>query len=244
MIAHALWQPKKPYNAVCSTVHLSIVTRKINAKAYINSNNGREHVNYNLNIALDNKPQARWRVSIVTAKSIFLADLRSTIHAHQADVESVFQPVYEAALAWRPAPKEWSILLCFDHLNQTHAYYRAKIARALTDPVQIVGDTDNYRASFWGRIYMFFALNPRWSFPTPEALLPSAAPQRIALDDYLARQQTLLDLFKTLDTVDLTRTLVPIEKNISFNLGDCLKILVYHDSLHIRQAHNVLAQVQ
>ena len=181
---------------------------------------------------------------MVTTKAIVLADLRSMIHAHQADVDSVFQPLDDATLAWRPNPKEWSILICFDHLNQTHAYYHAKMARALAAPVQVAGDTDAYRASFWGRIYMFFALNPRWSFPTPDALMPNTAPQRTVLADYLTRQQAMLDLFKTLDTVDLTRTRIPIEKNVSFNLGDCLKILVHHDSLHIHQAHNVLAQVQ
>lgn len=179
-----------------------------------------------------------------TTKAILLADLRSMIHAHQADVDAVFQPLDDATLAWRPSPKEWSILICFDHLNQTHAYYHAKIARALSAPVPVEGDKDAYRASFWGRIYMFFALNPRLSFPTPNALMPNTAPQRTVLADYLARQQTLLDLLKTLDNVDLSRTRIPIEKNVAFNLGDCLKILVHHDSLHIHQAHDVLAQVQ
>jgi hypothetical protein len=179
----------------------------------------------------------------MTTKAIFFADLRSMIHAHQADVTGVFQPLDDTTLAWQPSPKEWSMLICFDHLNQTHAYYNAKLARALAAPARIEGDTDTYRASFWGNIYMFFALNPRWSFPVAEELAPSDAPTRRALAGYLTNQQALLDLLKRLDTVDLTRTRIPIARNVNFNLGDCLMVLVYHDALHIRQAHNVLAQV-
>jgi hypothetical protein len=180
----------------------------------------------------------------VTTKAIFFADLRSTIRAHQADVTNVFQPLEDATLAWRPDPKEWSTLICFDHLNQTYDYYQAKIARALDAPVNVTDDADTYHPSFWGRIYMYFAFNPRWSFPTPDALMPNAAPTRRALDTYLANQQALLDLLTQLEPVDLTRTRILLERSVQFNLGDCLKILVYHDSLHIRQAHNVLAQYQ
>ena len=170
------------------------------------------------------------------------------IHAHQADVTGVFQPLDDPTLTQRPSPQAWSILLCFDHLNQTHAYYNAKLARAVAAPAQVsdpnkVSDTDSYRTSFWGNIYMFFALNPRWSFPVAEELAPSEAPTRHALDEYVNNQQALLALLKRLDTVDLTRTRIPIARNVNFNVGDCLKILVYHDALHIRQAHDVLAGV-
>lgn len=178
----------------------------------------------------------------LTSKTLFFSDLRSTIQTHQNDVTHVFQRLDDSALKWQPKPTEWSILLCFDHLNQTYVYYEAKIRRALLEPVTVEGEVDRYRPSFWGAIYMFFALNPRWSFPTPDALLPNAAPERATLDDYLGRQQALLDLFGTLHDVDLCRTRIPIEKNVQFNLGDCLKILVYHDSLHIAQAHGVLSQ--
>lgn len=178
----------------------------------------------------------------MTTKTAFFADLVAHIHAHREDVTNVFQPLDNAALAWQPDPNEWSILICFDHLNQTYAYYQPKIAQALSAPVRVQSVADRYRPSFWGRVYMFFALNPRFSFPTPDALRPSDAPERTVLERYLIKQAELLDLLGRLDGVDLTRTRIPIERGITFNLGDCLKILVYHDSLHIGQAHGVLAQ--
>jgi hypothetical protein len=172
---------------------------------------------------------------------VFFAELRSIIRSHVADVANIFQPLDDAALMWRPNPKEWSILICFDHLNQTYNYYQAKIERALAAPFLVEANEDNYRPSVWGGIYMFFALNPRMSFPTPAALMPTLSPERAALEQYLTKQQELLHLLSQLDRVDLARTRIPIEKSVAFNLGDCLKILVYHDSLHIRQARNVLA---
>ncbi len=178
----------------------------------------------------------------MTAKSTFLADLRTHIATHQRDVQQIFRPLDDDMLTWRPGPKAWSILLCFDHLNQTHLYYQAKIARALAAPIVAEPERDEYRASFWGGVYMAFALNPRFSFPTPDVLAPSATPTRAALDDYLRKQDELLATLDQVATVDLMRTSIPIEKSVRFNLGDCLKILVYHDGLHIRQAHGVLSQ--
>lgn len=173
-------------------------------------------------------------------KSDFFADLRTKIRDHQSDVVTVFQPLDDTALTWRPNAKEWSVLICFDHLLQTYGYYQPKIERALLAPQKENGG--GYRSSFWGSIYLFFALNPRWSFPTPNALMPSATPERAVFARYLAKEQRVLDLLQSLDGVDVTRTRIPIEKGITFNLGDCLRFLVYHDSLHIRQAHEVLAQ--
>jgi hypothetical protein len=39
---------------------------------------------------------------------------------------------------------------------------------------------------------------------------------------------------------DLHGTAIPIAKGVQFNLGDVLKILVYHDELHIGQANTAL----
>jgi hypothetical protein len=177
-------------------------------------------------------------------KEKFLAELTSQVEAHLAEVRTTFQPLEETLLTWRPAPKEWSILICFDHLNQTYLYYQEKIERAIATPTLVKGSNDEYHPSFWGNIYMYFALNPKWSFPTPAALMPALSPERSVLEKYQANQLELVDLFHQLDQVDLKDTRVPIEKGVSFNLGDCLKILVYHDSLHIRQAHKVLADYQ
>jgi len=177
------------------------------------------------------------------AKAAFLADLRGQIATHCEIVTQQFQPLADDALTWQPFNKkgqpEWSILQCFDHLNLTHDYYMAKIAGSLATAPPAANEADTYKASFWGGIYLYFALNPKYTFPSPEPVTPTAQPGRQTLAAYLACQEALLERLASIREIDLSKTMIPIEKFVRFNLGDCLKVLVYHDQLHIGQARRV-----
>jgi hypothetical protein len=180
----------------------------------------------------------------IVEKSAFLDDLREKIQAHGEVVTAVFQPLTLAQLQWQPDPKEWNILQCFDHLNLTHDYYTPKIEAALASP-QPAREQDVYQPSFWGRIYMYFSFNPKYSFPAAAEIAPNTA---VPLDastfaHYLSRQELFLDFLDRVNAADLSKTRIPIARGIQFNLGDCLKILAYHDELHIGQAQRVLAGV-
>lgn len=173
-------------------------------------------------------------------KAALFADLRSRIEAHVAVVTAVFLTLSDEQLTRQPDPKAWSILQCFDHLNLTHAYYRPKIEAALVQPRPEKAEADRYKPSFWGRIYMHFAFNPKYSFPTVEEMTPETAVTRQALYIYLHKQTELLQTLDQTVGIDLRGSAIPIAKGVQFNLGDVLKILVYHDELHIGQAEDVL----
>ncbi len=179
-------------------------------------------------------------MATILTKPAFLADLRVHIHHHVTSVQNRFQELDDALLNQQPTPAQWSVLQCFDHLNLTHNYYRRKIGRALIRPTATAGE-DLYGPSFWGRIYMHFAFNPQKSFPTPPQVIPSSsALGRNVFEDYLTKQSELLELLAQVDAVDLRRTPIPIVGIVRFNLGDCFKVLVYHDGLHVGQAERVL----
>lgn len=181
----------------------------------------------------------------MNTKPDFLADLRARIREHTLQVQDVFLEMDDAQLTWRPAPSEWNILQCFDHLNLAHDYYAPKIAGGLAQRRPINPGSDVYAPSFWGRIYMFFSLNPKYSFPTAPQMAPGAdSLRRDVLHHYLAKQETLLKTLDAAAAVDLQSTTIPIEKFVRFNLGDCLKVLVYHDRLHMGQAERVLQAMQ
>ena len=181
----------------------------------------------------------------MTPKPDFLADLRSRIREHAEQVTSVFLELDDAQLVWRPKPGEWNVLQCFDHLNLTHDYYVPKIGGGLAQRRPANPAEDSYAPSFWGRIYMHFSFNPKYSFPAPSAVVPAAdSLGRDVLHRYLAKQEALLTTLDAVAAIDLRATTVPIEKFVRFNLGDCLKILVYHDRLHIGQAERVLQAMQ
>lgn len=181
----------------------------------------------------------------MTLKPDFLADQRGRIRQHAQQVTSVFLELDDAQLVWRPKPGEWNVLQCFDHLNLTHDYYAPKVAGGLAQRHPANPADDSYAPSFWGRIYMHFSFNPKYSFPTPPAVTPADdSLGRDVLHRYLAKQEALLQTLDAVTAIDLRATTVPIEKFVRFNLGDCLKILVYHDSLHIGQAERVLQALQ
>lgn len=186
----------------------------------------------------------------MTPKLDFLAELRDRIHEHADQVTSVFLELDDAQLAWRPRTGEWNVLQCFDHLNLTHDYYAPKVTGGLAQRLPANPTADSYAPSFWGRIYMYFAFNSKYSFPTAPAITPADDSldrnvlHRDVLHRYLAKQEELLETLDAAAAIDLRATTVPIEKFVRFNLGDCLKILVYHDRLHVGQAERVLQALQ
>jgi len=185
---------------------------------------------------------------MVIVKRVLFADLRSRIEEHVEGVTAVFQPLSDEQLNWQPDPKEWSILQCFDHLNLTHEYYRPKIELALQKPVKAKPDKHFYKPSFFGRIYMHFAFNPTYSFAAQGEMVPETARLELAetavtrqvFDTYLNKQTELLETLDQCANIDIRYTRVPISTGVKFNLGDVLKILVYHDELHFGQARGVL----
>lgn len=178
------------------------------------------------------------------AKHQFFKQLRTKIEQHIICVKHRFQPLTPTHLTWQPTQQIWSIGQCFAHLNLTHDYYRPKIDQALAHAECPMPAFDTYIPSFWARIYMDFAFNPRYSFPTAVVLTPQAAVHQDVLTQYLVRQTTLLNMLDQATLVNVRTMPVPIKPGIRFNLGDCLKILVYHDALHISQASGILAQLK
>lgn len=179
----------------------------------------------------------------ILSKTDLFHDLQTKIEQHCTVVKKVFQPLEMATLSQQPTPKEWHILQCFDHLNLTHHYYRPKVEQALADATSSQPQADLYKPSFWGRIYMHFSFNPKYSFPAAAKITPDATLDKGVLDAYLTKQTELHALIDKSLQIDLIKTKVALEKGVKFNLGDCLKVLVYHDELHINQAHRVLAAI-
>jgi len=181
-------------------------------------------------------------------KTELFSDLRDRIDEHVEVVTAVFQPLSDEKLNWQPNPKEWSILQCFDHLNLTHEYYRPKIDLALQNPVAAQPEKDVYKPSFFGRIYMHFAFNPKYSFAAQGEMVPETATStssgqavsRQVLETYLTKQTELIQTLDQCADVDLRHTPLPISTGVKFNFGDALKVLVYHDELHFGQARGVL----
>lgn len=180
-----------------------------------------------------------------TPQPAFLTDLRARCEEHAQILARSFEPLDLDRLNAAPAPRAWSPLACFEHLSLTHDYYRPRIAAAIAGQLMPGADGEGYRPSFWGAIYMHFAFNPRLSFPTIPQITPAPGPlPRAVLQSYRERLDGLMQSLAAAEDLDLSRSRVPIAPGIRFNLGDCLKISVYHDRLHIDQALRALAATE
>ena len=171
-----------------------------------------------------------------------LAGLLDEAEEQVAQVRSEFEPLCLDDLLWHPSAKDWNILQCIDHLNETHAYYARRIQGAQQQPRNATGGDAPYSPSFFGRIYMNFAFNPRLSFPARGEIAPGTDLTVAVLERWQAHQAALMTWLQDAAQTDLTATRIPIERRVSFNLGDCLRILVHHNALHIDQAQRVLMQ--
>ncbi len=179
----------------------------------------------------------------VTQRAL-LAGLQEEAGKQVALVRNEFAPLRTDDLLWHPSAKDWNILQCFDHLNETHSYYARRIQAAERQSLPVTGADAPYNPSFWGRIYMNFAFNPRFSFPARGEIAPGTDLSPAVLEAWLAHQATLTTWLQDGVQTDLSATRIRIEGRVAFNLGDVLSILIRHNNLHIGQAQRVLAQLR
>ena len=175
---------------------------------------------------------------------VLLAGLQEEAGKQVDLVRNEFAALGSDELLWHPSSKDWNILQCFDHLNETHSYYARRIQAAERQSLPAAGADAPYNPSFWGRIYMNFAFNPRLSFPARGEIAPGTNLSPAVLETWFAHQVTLLAWFQEGAQTDLSATRIPIERRVAFNLGDVLSILIRHNNLHIGQAQRVLAQLR
>jgi hypothetical protein len=90
---------------------------------------------------------------------------------------------------------------------------------------------------------LHFAFNPKYSFAAQGEMVPETAVSRQVLEIYLNKQTELLHTLDQCKEIDLRYTSVPISTGVKFNLGDVLKVLVYHDELHFGQARSILSNL-
>ena len=175
---------------------------------------------------------------------VLLAGLQEEAGRQIDLVRSEFAALGADELHWHPSPKDWNILQCFDHLNETHSYYARRIQAAERQPLSQTGADAPYHSSFWGRIYMNFAFNPRLSFPARGEIAPGTNLSPAVLATWFDHQATLMAWFQDGAQTDLAATRISIKGRVAFNLGDVLSILIRHNDLHIGQAQRVLAQLR
>lgn len=175
------------------------------------------------------------------SKEAYLADLQARNRRNREVVERTFVPLDREERGWQPAPNEWSVDQCFQHLVIAFEWLSPNFIPALDRPEP--PDADGiYRPSLLSRIFHDRQFDPKSKFKTLKANNPTAAHIPGSLTQWLAQQERLTAIIDKAAGADLqTKCWVIKYVPIRYNLGDYLNYYVSHDELHIDQAQRVLA---
>lgn len=176
-----------------------------------------------------------------TPKQAYLANLQARNRRNLEVVETTFVPLSVAERSWQPAPNEWSVDQCFQHLVIAFQWLSPNFILALNKPEP--PDSDGiFRPSWLARRFHEKQFDPKSKYKTRKANNPTAVYSPGILTRWLAQQERLAVMIEQAAAANL-QTMCRIIKwvPIRYNLGDYLNFYVSHDELHINQAQRALA---
>lgn len=171
----------------------------------------------------------------------YLADLQARNRRNREVVETTFLPLNRAQRSAQPAPGEWSVDQCFQHLVVAFEWLSPNFIPALDKPEP--PDADGiFRPSWLARRFMEKQFDPKSDMKTLNANNPKAVYKAEILTHWLDQQARLEAIIEQAFSADL-QTMCRVVKGIPirYSLGDYLKSYVAHDELHIDQAQRALA---
>lgn len=146
----------------------------------------------------------------------------------------------------RNSPNSWSILECLEHLNRYGDFYLPEIDTQLNKAQ--VSNNELFKSGWLGNYFALSMLpgengklNKMKTFKSMNPIHSQLSLEVIT--KFLDQQKQLLQLLTRAQQVDLKRvkTSISISKWIKLRLGDTLRVVVYHNQRHMKQARNVLS---
>ncbi|NOK59794.1 MAG: hypothetical protein GFH27_549285n318 [Chloroflexi bacterium AL-W] len=156
---------------------------------------------------------------------------------------ALFASLSPTQRTWKPAPKEWSVAECFEHLVIAGKLYYPRIRTAIEQAHQrgIYGH-DPCRPTPFGILFIGL-LRPGASVKvqTSSMFMPMSGGDSEIHERFLAQQEELTELVRLAEGCDLNKVRItsPAIHMISFTLGEALWLQTIHQQLHMQQAYNV-----
>jgi hypothetical protein len=175
--------------------------------------------------------------------------LIAEVGALTARARAAFGGLSASQLNWKPAPTEWSIAQCLEHLMLINADYfpiLERVARGAWTP------SVKERLPLLPRLFgkMVLALVQPGSTRKVQAVArfrpsTSAIPGDIVAR-FAAHQDTLAWHMDAAGRRDLARTIItsPVSRVVTYSLLDAYRIIVAHEGQHMAQAERVLGDVR
>ncbi|MFK7799573.1 MAG: DinB family protein [Aureispira sp.] len=156
-------------------------------------------------------------------------------------------------LHWREATHKWSIIECVAHLNYVADFYLPPTLKAVEHAQRKASrPQENFTRGYWGHRLVSKVRLRSNNFPkkniesskkyTPTTSVNQQLDAQKIFEDFATHQQTkarILDIAPQIN-IEKTRVYALFFNLVSINLGDMLKMLIYHDERHVVQAQRIL----
>lgn len=190
------------------------------------------------NATLDNAGQAN--DSLVPD----LEEYRRQIEAVKTDARDLVAGLSEAQFNWVPAPGQWSISECLDHLNVTNRELIKPLREAINDarsrgltsrgPFRHGWLVNKFVRSMEPPVKRKFKA-PAIFRPRPEMSVTEVA------GDFFAVQDEVLRLIGAANGIHLARVKIrsPVSRLLKYSLGQAFDLIATHERRHLWQARQV-----
>jgi hypothetical protein len=160
-----------------------------------------------------------------------------------------FNSLSKEDLNHRNAPDSWSILECLEHLNRYGDFYLPEINRRIKGAQ--LSKNEVFNSGWLGNYFAMSMLPGENGKLNKMKTFKSMNPVHTRLDvdvitRFLDQQKQLLELLTKAQSVDLNKvkTSISISRWIKLRLGDTLRVVIYHNQRHMKQASKVLTALQ
>jgi hypothetical protein len=173
-----------------------------------------------------------------------LGEYRKQLEAASADARGLIDGLTEAQFNWHPAPGQWSIAECLDHLAVTGREMAGAVRRSIDDARSrgLLGRGPFRHGMIGNMIVRSMEPPAKRKFKAPEIFRPRPG---LPLDEvargFFATQDEVMGLIREADGVNLARAKVasPVTKLLKLSLGQALALILTHERRHLWQAARV-----
>lgn len=180
-------------------------------------------------------------VSPAGTLSPFLTDLAEQVTALREKAARLETELTPAQRLWTPAPTQWTMTHCLDHLNRTADLLLPVFENAVTRlRAQGRTETEPPRFSWMERQFVrLLSPNPPFHLPVPAVYVPQIAPETTAaiFPHFLAVQERFLACFAAASGLPLQRIAVasPANRLLRMRLGAWFAAIIAHERYHWEQ---------
>lgn len=174
-----------------------------------------------------------------------VADTLSRLEELTERARSEFGRLTERQLGWKPAPDEWSIAQCLEHVMLANRFHMEHMETAIErGREQGVRGEPPFEGGLVGRMMLYLSgRSVRIPLIAPPAFRPSDEPEREGfVEDFVSHHRELAGLAERAEGLDLDvlRTyMTPLTVLRVVRLSDAFRGLTAHEERHLRQAEGV-----